>query len=111
MEGAVGAPTHEPRTYDICLEIEMAKRMFERSSQPQRVPAAPAPSSTSAPDGMELARELARRYLPDTVRLLAGIALALDTEAGLHTRMMCARTLVEIAGVIPQTTPELPPQP
>jgi hypothetical protein len=45
---------------------------------------------------MELARELARRYLPDTVRLLAGIALAPDTEAGLHTRMMCARSLVEM---------------
>jgi hypothetical protein len=60
---------------------------------------------------MELARELARRYLPDTVRLLAGIALAPDTEAGLHTRMMCARALVEIAGVIPQATPEPPPRP
>jgi hypothetical protein len=60
---------------------------------------------------MELARELARRYLPDTVRLLAGIAFAPDTEAGLHTRMMCARSLVEIAGVIPQATPEPPAQP
>ena len=60
---------------------------------------------------MELARELARRYLPDTVRLLAGFALAPDTEAGLHTRMMCARALVEIAGVIPQSTPEPPVQP
>jgi hypothetical protein len=89
----------------------MTKHQSERSSHPERLPRAPAPSAAHAGDGMELARELARRYLPDTVRLLAGIALAPDTEAGLHTRMMCARSLVEIAGVIPQATPEPPPQP
>jgi hypothetical protein len=36
---------------------------------------------------------------------------ARDIEAGLHTRMMCARSLVEIAGVIPQAPPEPPLQP
>jgi hypothetical protein len=58
---------------------------------------------------MELAREEARRYLPDAVRLLAGIAFAPDSEAALHTRMLCAKQLVEIAGVIPQATPSAPP--
>jgi hypothetical protein len=57
---------------------------------------------------MERARALARCYLPDTVRLLAGIALAPDSEAALHSRMLAAKTIVEIAGVIPQATPAPP---
>ncbi len=87
----------------------MAKPPFERSNHPQRVPSAPAPSSTSAPEGMERARALARRYLPDAARLLAGIAFAPDSEAALHTRMLCAKEIVAIAGVIPQATPAPPP--
>jgi hypothetical protein len=39
---------------------------------------------------MEGARELARSYLIDAVRLLAAIALAPESEAALHTRMMAA---------------------
>ena len=88
----------------------MAKPAFERGSRPQRLPAAPLPSATSAPDGMERARAMARRYLPDAVHLLAGIALSPDSEAALHTRMMCAKEIVAIAGVIPQVAPA-PPQP
>jgi hypothetical protein len=60
---------------------------------------------------MERARALARRYLPDLVRLLAGIALASDSEAALHTRMLCAKELGTIAGVIPQATPVTPTPP
>jgi hypothetical protein len=86
----------------------MPKTPFERSSRPQGVPLAPPPSSTLAPEGMERARALARCYLPDTVRLLAGIALAPDSEAALHSRMLAAKTIVEIAGVIPQATPSPP---
>jgi hypothetical protein len=69
---------HEPGTYD-CVEIYMAKIPFERSNHPQRLPVAPSPSSTSASEGMERARALAPRYLPDAARLLAGIAFALDS--------------------------------
>jgi hypothetical protein len=54
----------------------------------------------NAGEGMGLAREQARCYLPDAVRLLAGIALAPDSAAALHTRMLYAKQLVEIAGVI-----------
>jgi hypothetical protein len=43
------------------------------------------------------------------VRLFAGIALAPDSEAALHTRMLCGKQIVEIAGVIPQATPSPPP--
>jgi hypothetical protein len=91
------------------VEIYMAKSPFERSNHPQRVPSAPAPSSTSASEGMERARALARRYLPDAARLLAGNAFAPDSEAALHTRMLCAKEIVAIAGVIPQATPAAPP--
>jgi hypothetical protein len=87
----------------------MAKHPLERSGHPQRVPLAPPPSSTAAPEGMENTRALARRYLPDAVRLLASIAFAPDSEAALHTRMLCAKEIVTIAGVIPQATPSPPP--
>ena len=78
----------------------------KRPSNPREpVPAAPLPSAASALEGMENTRALARRYLPDAVRLLAGIAFAPDSEAVLHTRMLCAKEIVAIAGVIPQATP------
>ena len=86
----------------------MAKPPFERRSHPQHLPAAPAPSSTSASEGMERTRALARRYLPDLVRLHAGIALAPDSEAALHTRMLAAKEIRELAGGIPQTAPPAP---
>jgi hypothetical protein len=59
---------------------------------------------------MERARAMARRYLPDAVQLLSGMAFGPDSEAALHTRMLCAKEIVAIAGVIPQTTPA-PPEP
>ena len=86
----------------------MAKPPFERGSQPQRLPEAPSPSATSAPEGMERARALARRYLPQLVRLHAGIALSPDSEAALHTRMLAAKEIRELAGSIPQTAPPAP---
>ena len=80
----------------------MARKPFDH---PRRLPEAPSPSAASSPDGMECARALARRYLPDAVRLLAGIAFAPNSEAALHTRMLCTKEIVAIAGVIPQATP------
>jgi hypothetical protein len=94
----------------ILTEIDMAKRMFERANRPEHVPSAPAPSAASAVDGMESTRALARCYLPDAVRLFAGIAFASDSEAALHTKMLCAKEIVAIAGVIPQATPTPPRQ-
>ena len=88
----------------------MAKRMFGRSTHSEHVPSAPAPSAASAVDSIESTRSLARCYLLDAVRLLAGIAFAPDSEAALHTKMLCAKEIVAIAGVIPQATPA-PPQP
>ena len=78
------------------------------SDHPQRVPLPPEPASASAAEGMELARELARRYLPDLVRLHAGIALGSNSEALLHTRMLSAKEIRELAGGIPQTAPPAP---
>lgn len=87
----------------------MPKTLPERPSlEKPKVPTAPEPSATSAPEGMEQARVLARRYLPNTVRLLAGIALGPDSEAALHTKMLAAKQIMELAGVIPQATPAPP---
>ena len=88
----------------------MTKPPFERANHPQLVPAAPVPLAKTATDGVEDARQIARMYLPDSVRLLASIALSKDSEAALHTRMLCAKEIVAIAGVLPQPTPS-PPQP
>ena len=80
--------------------------MARPPDRPSRVPVAPEPSSISAAEGMEHARELARRYLPDLVRLHAGIALGSNSEALLHTRMLSAKEIRELAGGgLPQTAP------
>ena len=46
---------------------------------------------------MDMGRPLARRYLPNAVRLYAAIAFASDSEAALHTKYLCAKELVAIA--------------
>jgi hypothetical protein len=60
---------------------------------------------------MERARALARRYLPELARLHAGIALSPDSKAALHTRMLAAKEIRELAGGIPQTAPPAPQPP
>jgi hypothetical protein len=47
--------------------------------------------------------------LPDLVLSHTGIALAADSEAALHTRMLCAKEIRELADGIPQTAPPAPP--
>lgn len=103
--------TLEPTAYDwfmIVTEDYMAKYPLERSSPPQRVPVAPPPLSDLQQDGS--ARQEARRYLLNAVRLWAGIAFAQppESEASLWTRMQCARLLAQVAGAIPQEVPEAP---
>jgi len=83
----------------------MRKRTRE---PPDHVPAAPPPSAASPADGMKDTRAMARRYLPDAVRLLAGVAFAPDSEAALYTRVLCAKEIVAIAGAIPQAAPAPP---
>jgi hypothetical protein len=86
----------------------MANKPSERSKRAEHVPSAPTPIATSARDGLEQARSEARKFLPNAVRLLAGIAFSESSEASLHTRALCTRQIVEIAGVIPQATPTAP---
>jgi hypothetical protein len=90
------------------LSIYMAKYPSERPARAQRVPSAPPPSSASASEGMELARETARRYLLNIVLLWAAVAFAPDSEASLWVKVQCARLLAEMAGAIPQAVPEAP---
>jgi hypothetical protein len=75
---------------------------------PEPLPRTPAPSAANAKDGMELAQERARRYLPDWVNVCAALALSPDSEAKLHTRFLAGHELSTIAGVIPQSLPSLP---
>jgi hypothetical protein len=86
----------------------MAKYTSKKSKNPEPLPLAPAPSAANAKDGMEIAREKARRYLPDWVDTCAAIALSPDSDCGLHTRYMCGHELSSIAGAIPQALPVLP---
>ena len=83
--------------------------MRKTPEPPDHVPAAPRPSAASAAEGMEKTRVMARRYLPDAIRLLAGVAFGPDSEAALYTRVLCAKEIVAIAGAIPQATPAPPP--
>ena len=83
--------------------------MRKTPEPPDHVPAAPLPSAASPADGMKDTRTLARRYLPDAIRLLAGVAFGPDSEAALYTRVLCAKEIVAIAGAIPQATPAPPP--
>jgi len=86
-------------------------KLNERPSPAQRtIPATPKPSAASGSDGMEQGRELARRYVPDNVLLYASIAHSPESEASLHTKMLSARQIDAIAGVIPQVTPAPPQQ-
>jgi hypothetical protein len=57
---------------------KVAKRPSERSSEPERVPSAPAPLAASARDGMQVERDAARKLLSNCVDLLAGIVLGVS---------------------------------
>ena len=84
----------------------MVKQSLEtdpNGAAPNRSFEAPTPPAASASDGIAETRELARRYLPDAVRLLAGIAFASDSEAALHTKMLAAKQIIEVAAVVPPT--------
>ena len=82
--------------------------MTKQAVPEDRKPTVPMPSTDDPADGVAQTRALARRYLPDATKLLAAIAFGKDTEAGLHTRMIAAKAIVDIAGVIPQATPTAP---
>jgi hypothetical protein len=86
----------------------MANKSSEHSSYPARIPGAPAPIANSARDGLEQARVEARKFLPNAVRLLSGIAFSESSEASLHMRMLCTRQIVEIAGIVPAPAPAAP---
>jgi hypothetical protein len=86
----------------------MAKYSSEYPTRPQRVPSVPEPTTADASSGVQEARETARRYLPNGVRLWAAVAFGQDSEASLWTRVQCARLLAQMAGALPQAVPEAP---
>jgi hypothetical protein len=78
-------------------EVLMAKQLPEADL----TPVTPTPSFESPSDGMTEARSLAKRYMTDAVRLLAGVAFSPDSQAALHTRVLAAKQLIEVAGIVP----------
>ena len=85
----------------IASEIYMAKTPFEPLQHPQRLPSSASASSTCASDGMERARALARRYLPDAARLLAGLHRA-GQRSGPAYQDALRQRIVAIAGATPK---------
>jgi hypothetical protein len=84
------------------------KRLPEPEERPVvdlnfRPPATPPPLADDPQAGLDRARDLARRYLPNSVDLLAAVAFAQDGRAKLHTRVLATRQLLDIADVVPQS--------
>jgi hypothetical protein len=71
------------------------------------ISAPPPPSAVHGQDGIEVARERARCYLPDLVDLFAAIALA-PGDASPHTRFWAGREVANLAGALPSPIPTLP---
>ena len=78
-------------------------------SQGTPPPKPPPPSAAFPQDGMERAKAIEQRYLPDLALMNAGIALGDHADASLHTRMMAGKELREIAMGVPPTVPLAPP--
>jgi hypothetical protein len=79
--------------------------MTKSGDPPGRYFAAPDPPTASEREAIEWGQELARRYLPEDVRLAAAIAFG-DSNATAWTRLQAARLIARIAGAIPETLPE-----
>jgi hypothetical protein len=83
------------------MEADMAKS-GESSGQ---YFAAPEPPADSPEEGMQRARELAQRYMPETVKLAAATAFG-DSNATVWTRLQGGRLIAQIAGAVPEAMPE-----
>jgi hypothetical protein len=64
-------------------------------------PVTPPPTADTPLDGASEARALAKRYMVDAVKLLAGVAFSPDSEAALHTRVVACKQLIDVAGLSP----------
>ena len=82
--------------------------MTKSGDPPGRYFSAPEPPTESESEGMEWGRALARRYLPEDVRLAAAIAFG-DSNATAWTRLQAGRLIAQIAGAIPETLPDASP--
>jgi hypothetical protein len=81
--------------------------MAKHSLPPGKIISAPPPPSASdGQDGIAIARERAKRYLPDLVDLFAAIALA-PGDASPHTRFWAGREVAALAGALPTPIPTL----
>jgi len=77
-----------------------------REAEPEPIPEAPEPDVADATAGTETAQSLAARYLPNCVRLFAGVAFGKGSKAKLHSRVVAAGHLVKIAAGMGAEVPE-----
>lgn len=82
---------------------EAAASVKEAESEP--VPEAPAPDADNATAGTEAGQAMAACYLPNCVRLFAGVAFGKGSRAKLHTRTVAAGHLVKIAAGMGEEAP------
>jgi hypothetical protein len=77
-----------------------------KEAEAETVPEPPEPGVADAAVGTETAQARAARYLPDCVRLFAGVAFGKGSKAKLHSRVVAAAQLVRIAGGMAEEVPE-----
>lgn len=71
----------------------------------EHVADAPEPAAADATAGTETGQAMASRFLPDCVKLFAGVAFGATSKAKLHSRVIAAMTLVKIAGGMADEVP------
>jgi hypothetical protein len=68
-----------------------------RATDPHSLPVAPVPAAADGASGLTEAQELARRFLPEIVSLLAATALDPASRVRPHSRMVAAIQLKSVA--------------
>jgi hypothetical protein len=87
----------------VVREVEVEA---EAEAEAERVPDAPEPEIADPTVGAETAQATASRYLPNCVRLFAGVAFGKGSRAKLHSRVIAASHLVKIAGGMAEEVPD-----
>jgi len=90
----------------MTLPRKMREAAAAVEAEPEPVPEPPAPDVADAATGTETAQSLAARYLPNCVRLFAGVAFGKGSKAKLHSRVVAAGHLVKIAAGTGEEVPE-----
>ena len=77
-----------------------------KGTEDEQIPAAPEPEGMDPTGGTETAQAMAGRFMPNAVRLFAGVAFGRGNKVTLHTRVVAAGHLVKIAAGMVDEAPE-----